>query len=98
MNDKALKFLGLLFIAKKLSIGDDAKRDAKRNKSSLIIIANDISEASEKEVINACLESKTRIIKRFTKEELGNSIGKNLVAIISINDKKASSAFLKKCE
>ena len=96
MNDKALKFLGLLYAGKQLSIGDTAKLDIKRNKSKLVIVAIDASEETKKEIVNACLNNNVNITKFGLKSELAGALGKGNVAVISINSAKAAKAFLEK--
>ena len=96
MNDEALKFLGLLYLGKNLSIGDNARFDIKKHKSKLVLIANDLNENVQKEIINLCLINKINILRFKTKLELGNALGKSSVAIISLNDEKSAKVFLSK--
>ena len=95
MNENALKFLGLLYSGKQVSIGDTAINDIKRNKSKLVLIASDASELTKKEVMSAAF-NKANVSVFSTKVEIGYAIGKGNIAVVSINSSKAAKAFLEK--
>ena len=95
MNENALKFLGLLYSGKQVSIGDSAINDIKRNKSKLVLIASDASELTKKEVMSAAF-NKVNVSVFSTKVEIGYAIGKGNIAVVSINSSKAAKAFLEK--
>ena len=95
MNENALKFLGLLYSGKQVSIGDSAINDIKRNKSKLVLIAADASELTKKEVMSAAF-NKVNVSVFSTKVEIGYAIGKGNIAVVSINSSKAAKAFLEK--
>ena len=95
--DKVLSFLGLSKKAGKLVSGTELVLDSVRNnKSHLVIIANDISELSEKTIIKTLTYYKTEYVKYATKSELGTSLGYDERAVVSVNDKGFADALKKK--
>ena len=86
--DKVLSFLGLCKKAGKLVSGTELVLDSVRNnKSCLVIIANDISELSEKTIKKTLMYYKAEYVKYATKSELGKALGLDERAVISVNDK-----------
>lgn len=92
-SDKFLSFLGLCRRAGKLTIGNDLVAQTMANgESCLVLIANDISQRTEKDITQSAQQNNVSIIRlSYTKEQLSNALGK-LTAVISIND----SGFAKK--
>ena len=63
MNDKTLTLLGFAAKANKLSYGFDAVRTAlSQNKSKLVLVANDVSPKSQKEVMFFGDKFKTNVV------------------------------------
>ncbi|VYT73625.1 50S ribosomal protein L7ae-like protein [Clostridium tertium] len=85
------KFFNFLGLAKRSGniIEGYSKCDESRNKKAifLFIISKDASESTKKKFKNHCLAKNIRVIEDFTKEELGNSIGREEVKILAILDK-----------
>ncbi len=96
MNENALKFLGLLYSGKQVSIGDIAINDIKHNKSKLVLLASDASELTKKEVMNAAFITKVNVSVFSTKVDIGYALGKGNIAVVSINNAKAAKKFLEK--
>lgn len=85
--DKFFNFLGLAKRSGNIIEGY-SKCDEARNKKSifLFIISNDASESTKKKFKKHCLAKNIKVIEDFTKEELGNSIGREEVKILAILD------------
>ena len=88
MNDKLLALLGFASKANKLSYGFDAVcATLSKNKSELVLTANDISEKSKKEVLFFCNKFKTKMLalNECDMQTLSHAIG-HKCAVISVND------------
>lgn len=87
MNDKLMSFIGLCRRAGKMTIGNEpVTEDIKKGISELILIADDISHNTEKDITKKAEAGKVKIIKiPYSKEQISSSLGK-LTAIISVND------------
>jgi len=97
LNNKIISLLGFAAKAGKLSFGFDMTAQAiKRKKSKLIVIANDVSEKSKKEILFFKGEQKTEVITLETVSiaELSKAVGKKC-GIISVNDEGFAQACLK---
>ncbi len=91
-------FFNFLGIAKKSGtlIEGYSKCDDLRNKIkiSLFIISNDLSESSKNKFVKHCKERKIPYIIDFSKTELGNSIGRDEIMILGINDNNIAQKLL----
>ena len=88
MNDRILSFLGLCRRAGKLVIGADITVESIENgKSQLVILAEDFSIRSSKNVLMAAEKNnvKTFTINR-SKDEMSFALGK-LCGVLSVEDK-----------
>ncbi|SES78153.1 L7Ae/L30e/S12e/Gadd45 family ribosomal protein [Anaerobranca gottschalkii] len=98
-NNYIASLLGLAQRARKLSSGTVAVLKAiEKNNAKLVIIANDISDNSIEKIINKCKYKRIPMIKFAEKATLGHYIGKELRAVISINDQNFATTILKKWE
>ena len=80
----------------KVSFGMQAAEESvEKNNASLVIIANDIAEASSKKIVKVCKEKGIDYIFFGTIEENSSAIGKYNKAIIAIKDKNFAEAILK---
>lgn len=95
MMNKLLSFLGLCRRAGKMSLGYDVVRDSIANgEARIIIVSNDISEHTLKNVVNAADRFNKKVYKLSAdKEALSTAIGK-YSAVISINDSGFSKKLL----
>lgn len=93
------KIYSMLGLAKKggnISIGYDATVSAlEKNKSHLVVIADDASDKTKKNIIFMCDKYKTTYIEYGEKEALGKSLGRRVVSILSISDKNIATYLLK---
>lgn len=88
LNDKILTLLGFAAKAGKLSYGFDAVKTAlSQSKSKLVLIANDVSPKSKKEVLFFSEKFKTQayILENYNMENLSHAVGRKC-GILSVND------------
>jgi ribosomal protein L7Ae-like RNA K-turn-binding protein len=88
LNDKILTLLGFAAKAGKLSYGFDAvKTSLSQNKSKLVLIANNVSAKSQKEVLFFCNRFKTQalVLDAYDMETISHAVGKRC-GIVSVND------------
>ncbi len=88
--------LGLAKRAGKLSSGESACKEAVRSgKSRLILLAEDASNNTVKNITDSCKYYNVTYLKIGTKESLGHAIGNAYNAVISIDDDGFADAILK---
>ena len=85
MNDKFLSFLGICKKANKLGIGLEISK-ARKDQAHLFIVAVDSAD-NTKEVVSTLIQDTNipQLIK-YTKLELGTSIGERETGVISVLD------------
>lgn len=96
MNDKLLNLLGLAAKAGKLSYGFDAVRAAlSQKKSKLVLIANDVSQKSRKEVLlfSEKFKTKATVLEDHGMDAVSHSVGRKC-GILSVNDDSFSDGLL----
>ncbi len=88
MNSKVLTLLGFASKAGKLSYGFDAVRSAlSQKKSKLLLVANDVSPKSQKEVLFFGQKFKTQVqvLNDYDMETVSHAVGRKC-GILSVND------------
>lgn len=96
MKNDFLQFLGLIKKAGKLIEGYNKCEDAiKKDILHLIIISNDCSENTKNKFINYCNKFNINYIRKYSKEELGNILGRKEINILGVTDKNMSDKLLK---
>ncbi len=96
MNDKIFGYVGLAKRAGKLSDGTDAVvASIRSNKAKLVILTHNASAATAKKVTDKCSYYKVRLITYGQMETLGNAVGREFTACVSVNDKNFADAILK---
>lgn len=90
--------IGLAKKAGKIVSGEEqCEKEIRKNKSELIIIANDISKTGQKAITNICTHYSVDWIMCLSKSELGNAVGAACDrTVLSINDRGFADAILKK--
>lgn len=97
MKSKFLALLGLGKRAGYLTTGETGcELNLKKMKSSLIVVAGDASENTKKKFGNMCSSRGVEMLIVSTKEELGQILGKGIVAVISVNDGEFGKALVQK--
>lgn len=76
---------------------DAVIENVQKHKAKLVIVAEDTSEKSKKNIKYVCTKNGINVIELSTIENLSHVIGKKNRAIISITDKNFAEGFLKKC-
>ena len=96
MNKKILSLLGFASKAGKISCGFEAALwSVKRGKAKLVVISDEISEKSRKEMLFFSDKNniKTTILKGVDIQTVSNAVGKKC-GIISVNDNGFADALL----
>ncbi len=95
--NKIYSMLGLARKGGNISIGfDTTKADIEKNKSFLVIIAEDASEKTKENIIFLCRRHNSKYIEFGEMEILGKSLGKKPVSVLSVTDKNIASYILNK--
>ncbi len=88
---KVLGMLGISAKAGKIVCGTDATiEDIERHRVKLVIVANDASEKTKKNMRYICDKNKVIMLEFGNIEEISKTIGKNNKAIIGIKSKSLS--------
>jgi ribosomal protein L7Ae-like RNA K-turn-binding protein len=93
MNEKALSFLGLLNRGKLTLIGASLLH---AHKLYLIVMADDASENTAKEVSSLASRFSCPLVKGVSKEKLGKALGYEELSAVGISEKKAAKALSEK--
>lgn len=93
--NKFFNFLGLIKRSGNLIEGY-SKCDEQRNKIDfyLMIISIDASNSTQKKFKNHCTIKQIPLIENFSKEELGNPIGREEVKVLAITDKNMAKKLI----
>lgn len=94
MNSRILTLLGFASKASKLGFGFDSSAEAmKKKKSKLIIVANDISKKTLKEIVFFAEKYQTKhiILEDIDIEHLSKAVGRKC-GIITVNDEGFANA------
>ena len=88
MNEKLLPLLGIARRAGRLSLGFDAATESmQKGKSQLLLLANDLSERTVRNISMTARHTETCMIATdFSMQQFGAAVGKD-AGIISVNDK-----------
>lgn len=97
--DKVLSMIGMAKRAGKTDAGSFlCEKAIKSGAAKLVIMAEDISEASAKQIINACSHKKIKYITYADKDSLGTFTGGGDRAVVSINDESFARGILQKLD
>jgi len=93
--NKFFNFLGLIKRSGNLIEGY-SKCDEQRNRINyyLIIISNDASNSTRKKFKNHCVNKQIPLIENFSKEELGNPIGREEVKVLAVTDENMAEKLI----
>lgn len=93
--NRFFNFLGLIKRSGNLIEGY-SKCDEQRNKVDfyLMIISLDASKSTQKKFRNHCVIKQIPLIEKFSKEELGNPIGREEVKVLAITDKNMAKKLI----
>lgn len=91
--DKALGLIGIAKRAGRISGGAELVEDSIRSGAAqLVVIASDISDGSRKAITDCCKHYGVKYITYATKTELGRAIGREIRAVVSVNDAGLAAA------
>lgn len=93
MKDNVLGFLGILFRANKVLVGEAARLT---NIGKMGFLAIDASETTKKEIHNLAKKLNIPLYECYSKEELGDALGYTEISFLVITDKKAAQSIEKK--
>lgn len=95
-KNKVLGMLGISAKAGKVVCGNDATiEDIEKHKVKLVIVAEDASEKTKKNIRYVCEKNKVQILEFGNIDEISKTIGKINKAIIGIKSKSLSEAIEK---
>jgi ribosomal protein L7Ae-like RNA K-turn-binding protein len=95
MKSKFLQFLGLTKRAGKLVEGYNMCEEAvKHGKGKLIILSQDCSKNTKDKFQNYSNNFKVTLIQGYSKEELGNILGREEINVLCVIDSKMGSKLL----
>lgn len=95
-KNRVLGMLGISAKAGKVVCGNDATiEDIERHKVKLVIVAEDASEKTKKNMKYVCEKNKVPILEFGNIDEISRTIGKTNKAIIGIKSKSLSEAIEK---
>ena len=95
-GDKVLSLLGMAQKAGRISGGSfQVSESVKSGLASLVIIASDISEGSEKKYRDMCSYYEVPLYKYSDMDSLGHAIGKEYTAAVSVNDAGFAKGIIK---
>lgn len=99
MDSKIYGFFGLAKRAGKTVLGIDGIINSVRyGKSKLVILAQDASENTKKQITDKCTFYNVPLIVFGDKESLAKSMGTENAAAVSVIDKNFADALMKKLE
>ena len=93
-KDERLGFLGLLYVAHKVVIGEELIENF--SKVSLLIMAKDATSNQSASLKRKAERNHLPLIEDFSKAEMGQALGHEEITFLGIIDKKAAGAYLKK--
>lgn len=93
-NQAYLSLLGLAFRAGKCILGEEIiLKEVRKGKVKLLLYANDISNQSEKRLLNKCGTYNVAHMKVGSRQELSRAIGKHDRVAIAITDSGFAQKF-----
>ncbi len=63
-------------------------------KFHLVILSDDASNSTKKKFRNHCSEKKIPLIEGFSKEQLGNPIGREEIKVLAVTDKNMAEKLI----
>ena len=86
-DEKIISLLGLAQKAGKIASGElSVEKAVKSGNTKFLIVATDCSESTKKNYRDMCAYYDVELCERFSKDQLGQSIGKIYRAALSITD------------
>lgn len=97
--NKVLSLLGLAMKSGNITSGEfSTEKSVKKGKAYLVIVAENSSDNTKKMFTNMCTYYNVPIYFYGSKDELGNSVGKQMRASLAVLDKGLADAVIKQIE
>lgn len=94
--NKVLSLLGLAMKSGNITSGEfSTEKSVKKGKAYLVIVAENSSDNTKKMFTNMCTYYNVPIYFYGSKDELGNSVGKQMRASLAVLDKGLADAVIK---
>lgn len=87
LNKETLNYLGLAMRSNNLATGDMVLKNVRNKKASLVIIAENASDKTKKNLIDKCTHYKIEYIIIGESAELSKAIGKDNRIAVAVLDK-----------
>ena len=96
--DSILSFLGLIYRAGRLAVGEEPVGAAARaHKAYLLLLASDAADNTIRRADHFCQAGKTvRLIVPWTRPELGGAVGRTACAMMAVSDIGSAAALAEK--
>lgn len=96
-EDKIYGLIGLATRARKIAYGNDAVMDCiKQKKAKLVMVTEDASEKTRKNIQYVCQKNNVKIIIFGKKDKLSHIIGKDNKVVIAIKEKNIADEIEKR--
>ena len=96
-KDKIYGLIGLATRARKIAYGNDAVMDClKQKKAKLVVITEDASEKTRKNMQYVCQKNNVKIIIFVKKDKLSHIIGKDNKVVIALKEKNIADEIEKR--
>ncbi len=96
-EDKIYGLIGLATRARKIAYGNDAVMDClKQKKAKLVVITEDASEKTRKNMQYVCKKNNVKIIIFGKKDKLSHIIGKDNKVVIALKEKNIADEIEKR--
>lgn len=95
-NDKVLNLLGLAYKAGKIVCGAAAAEQHLRKQAAyILLLAEDCGANNEEKYLRLSTQKDINVIRRYTKEQLGQALGRAQTAVVVLTDKGFADAMSK---
>jgi len=87
-----ISFLGLLRRGDKVVFGTDSVlREIRAGSAAIVIIATDMSDRIADDIAETARHNHIKVMRRWTKQEIGAAIGRGDVGVVAITDRAAAA-------
>lgn len=96
LSNEVLNFIGLAARSRKITTGEGVLKSVRNQTSRLVIISEDASENTRKQLVDKCTYYQIRYIIIGDSDEISKAIGKQNRKAISILDKNFANKIIEK--
>ena len=95
-TDMVINLLGLAYRAVKTICGAAAaEQQIKKKSACLLFLAGDCGATNEERYLRLSTQNRIKVIRTYSKEELGRALGRSQTAIVVLTDKGFAEAVSK---